>query len=129
LAAPVITDGLRDGQDVSFGEGAAERRAAVPTGSETDHLVGVAEVRPSLVIFAFKPGHIDKYFLRGRSPGQGRNDFGRMVFFYCATGHGFTPKMSEAYPAIVRSLENFPEPATFKIALRPHVSGSPYVSQ
>jgi len=69
LAAPVITDSLRDGQDVSFGEGAAERRAAVPTRSETDHLVGVAKVRLALVIFAFKPGHIDQYFFRGGAPG------------------------------------------------------------
>ena len=30
---------------------------------------------------------------------------------------------------MVRSLENFPEPATFKIALRAHPSGSAYRSQ
>ena len=31
-----------------------------------------------------------------------------------------------AYRAIVRSLENFPEPATFKIALRAHALRSAY---
>jgi hypothetical protein len=32
--------------------------------------------------------------------------------------------MSLAYSAIVRSLENLPEPATFRTALRDHSSGS-----
>ena len=36
------------------------------------------------------------------------------------TGHGVAFQMSAAYSAMVRSLENFPEPATFKIALRAH---------
>src|SRR5215472_9580280 len=40
------------------------------------------------------------------------------------TGHAFASQMSAAYSAIVRSLENFPEPATFKIALRDHEAGS-----
>src|SRR5262249_1379532 len=43
-----------------------------------------------------------------------------------ATGHGLTFQMSAAYSAIVRSLENFPEPATFKIALRVQASESVY---
>jgi hypothetical protein len=34
------------------------------------------------------------------------------------TGHGFAFQISEAYSAMVRSLENFPEQATFTIALR-----------
>ena len=45
------------------------------------------------------------------------------------TGHGFTFQMSAAYSAMVRSLENFPEPATFRIALRAQASGSAYKSQ
>ena len=36
LAATVLADRLRDGQDVRFGEGAAQRRAAMPAGSEDD---------------------------------------------------------------------------------------------
>src|SRR6516162_7469086 len=39
---------------------------------------------------------------------------------YSETRHAFTSQMSAAYSAIVRSLENFPEPATFKIALLAH---------
>src|ERR1700756_2481882 len=41
-----------------------------------------------------------------------------------STGHRFTFQMSAAYSPIVRSLENFPEPATFKIALRDHPTES-----
>src|SRR6266480_3507009 len=44
------------------------------------------------------------------------------------TGHAFAFQMSAAYSAIVRSLENFPEVATFKIALRDHSAGSAYSS-
>jgi hypothetical protein len=40
------------------------------------------------------------------------------------TGHGFAFQISEAYSAMVRSLENFPEQATFTIALRAQPSGS-----
>ena len=36
--------------------------------------------------------------------------------------------MPAAYSAMVRSLENLPEPATFKIALRAQASGSAYSS-
>src|SRR6476620_5102610 len=39
---------------------------------------------------------------------------------YSETGHAFASQISPAYSAIVRSLENFPEPATFKIALLAH---------
>ena len=41
--------------------------------------------------------------------------------FY-GTGHGYTFQISVAYSLIVRSLENFPEPATFKMAMRAHAS-------
>src|SRR5690349_18384559 len=37
--------------------------------------------------------------------------------FY-VTGHGAASQISDAYWAIVRSLENLPEAATFRIALR-----------
>ena len=35
-------------------------------------------------------------------------------------------QISAAYSAMVRSLENFPEPATFNIALRAHSYGFVY---
>ena len=44
------------------------------------------------------------------------------------TGHGSAPQMSAAYSAMVRSLENFPELATFKTALRAQPSTSVYKS-
>src|SRR5262249_48864724 len=46
-----------------------------------------------------------------------------------STGHRFTFQMSAAYSAIVRSLENFPEPATFKIAFRAQASDWAYNSR
>src|SRR5271169_3108885 len=49
-----------------------------------------------------------------------------LSYAFSGIGHGFTFQISVAYSAIVRSLENFPEPATFKMALRAHPSGSAY---
>ena len=45
------------------------------------------------------------------------------------TGHGFTFQISPAYSVMVRSLENLPEPAIFRIALRAQASGSAYNSR
>src|ERR1700722_7611615 len=45
-----------------------------------------------------------------------------------STGQGFTPQIPDAYSVMVRSLENFPEAATFRIALRAQASGSAYSS-
>src|SRR5262249_50297759 len=39
------------------------------------------------------------------------------------TGHGFAPQISAAYSAMVRSLENWPECATLRIAFRAQASG------
>src|SRR4029453_1627750 len=39
-------------------------------------------------------------------------------------GHSFAFKMWAEFSQIVRSLENFPEPATFRIALRDHPAES-----
>jgi hypothetical protein len=46
--------------------------------------------------------------------------------FDLETGHALTFQISVAYSPMVRSLENFPEPATFKMALRAHAGLSPY---
>ena len=40
------------------------------------------------------------------------------------TGQGFASQISAAYSAMVRSLENFPELAMFRMALRVHSCGS-----
>lgn len=42
------------------------------------------------------------------------------------TGHGFAFQMSAAYSVMVRSVENLPEPATLRMAIRVHASGSAY---
>ena len=47
----------------------------------------------------------------------------RLVGFPHATGHGLACQISLAYSAIVRSLENFPDAATFRIALRAQACG------
>ena len=51
---------------------------------------------------------------------------GEMVMrrFSYGTGHGFAFQISAAYWTMVRSLENFPELAIFKITLRAHSSPS-----
>src|SRR5271157_3191295 len=50
-------------------------------------------------------------------------------YAFSGIGHGFTFQISAAYSAMVRSLENFPEPATFRMALCAHPCGSLYSSQ
>ena len=50
----------------------------------------------------------------------------KLVELSYGTGHGFAFQISAAYSAMVRSLENFPELATFKIALRAQASRSAY---
>ena len=47
--------------------------------------------------------------------------------FY-GTGHGVTFQIAAAYSAIVRSVENFPELATFKMAFLAQAFWSPYKS-
>ncbi len=44
------------------------------------------------------------------------------------TGHGLASQISSAYSAMVRSLENLPDAATFRIALPVHACGSAYRS-
>jgi hypothetical protein len=45
------------------------------------------------------------------------------IAFLYSTAHGFAPQISAAHSAIVRSLENFPELATFAMTLRAQPSG------
>src|SRR5262249_45198462 len=127
---PVIADGLGDGQDVRFGEGALRRRAPVAAGAEADQLVRVLHIGPALEILAFEPGHINQHLFRCRLACKGRDRHDVIPFpFWCvltlttrhspltthpphATGHGSMFQMDSAYSAMVRSLENWPEPAT-----------------
>ena len=75
------------------------------------------------------PGGINQHLFRGRFAGQRRNGHRRSFLSsdpFQDTGQGFAFQISVAYCAIVRSLENFPEPATFNIALRAHALRSAY---
>src|ERR1700757_888654 len=95
------------------------------TGSETDHLVWIAQIGPALKIITLQPGGVDEH-LFGRGTAGERRDLLVILRFTWRrlssyrTGQGFTSQMSAAYSAIVRSLENLPELATFRIALRAH---------
>jgi hypothetical protein len=94
----------------------------VPVRAETHHLFGVTEIRTPLEIFAFEPAGSINIVLRRWLARQWRNILGG-VCLYC-TGHGFTPQMPDAYSAMVRSVENLPEPATFRMAFRAQARGS-----
>jgi hypothetical protein len=94
----------------------------VDNGGNRLHLVGgIVGIRPALQIVAFQPGEIDQQFLRGRLAGERRERHSVSVY---PTGQGFACQISAAYCAMVRSLENLPEPATLRIALRAHSSRS-----
>jgi hypothetical protein len=71
LGAPVVADGLSDGENVGFGERPAQWRAAMPAGPKADQLPGIIEIRPTLEIVAFEPGRIDQHFLWRRLTCQG----------------------------------------------------------
>ena len=92
--------------------------------AETDHLIRITEVGPTLKIFALEPGYVDQHLFCGRPASQGRDI--RYYMRSYRTGHGLTLQILFAYSAIVRSLENLPEPATFKMALRAQTFGSAY---
>src|SRR5262245_41124689 len=104
------------------------------TGAEADDLRGIVHLRLARVVFALEPPQVDEHRRRRRLAGQ-RGD--RAGLFHVVdhrrlhhdTGDGFTCQMSDAYSAIVRSLENLPEPATFKIASRAHAPRSAYSAQ
>ena len=73
LAAPVVADGLRDGQNVRLGERAAQRRAAMPAGTEADALGGVVRVGRVVVVLALEPAQIHQHLPRSRLAGERRN--------------------------------------------------------
>src|SRR6266536_3583134 len=76
-----------------------------------------------------EPGQVDQHGLRGRLAGQ-RRDRSHAVHavdhrgLHHGTGHGLACEMSAAHSAMVRSLENLPELATVRMALRTQASES-----
>src|SRR5712672_1896077 len=91
--------------------------------SEADELGRVAGIGLAPVVLALEACDVDEQGLRCRLAGQRRE-----LRFHQGTGQGLTFQIAAAYSAMVRSLENFPEPATFKMALRTHASGRAYRS-
>ena len=75
LMLAVFANGLGDSQDVRFGERAVQRRAAMPAGSEDDHLVGIAYVRALLVIVALQESQIHQHVLGRRFARERRYSF------------------------------------------------------
>src|SRR5581483_8745517 len=108
LAAAVVADRLRDGEDVRLGKAAAQRRSPMAARTEADQLRWIAHVRPALVILPLQLRDVDEQFLWSRASGQRRDLRLRLGPGAYGIGHGFTSQMSWAYSAIERSLENFP---------------------
>src|SRR5262245_38895216 len=99
--------------------------------TEADDLRRIVHLRPALVVLLLEPSQVHEHGHRRRLARQRGDHLGlfRIVDHprpHHDTGHGFTCQISEAYSAIVRSLENFPELATLRIALRAQAPGSAY---
>src|SRR5262249_26791302 len=124
MSNSVIADGLSNCKNVRLGERPRERRAPVSARPERHELFPIQEVRTALKIFVLESSEVDQHLFWRSAASQRRNARSRDSSY--RTGHGFTPQMSAAYSLIVRSLENFPEPATFKIAFRAQPCGSAY---
>ena len=131
LRFPVIANRLRDRQDVRLGERAIERRATMPAGAEAYELIPIGKVRAAIVIRALELAWIDQQFFWSALARERRNRR-RLPHvmnhrgLHHEIGHDLRCQMSAAYSAIVRSLENFPEPATLRMALRAQALGSAY---
>ena len=137
LTTAVVANRLCDRRDMSLGERPAERRAPVAAGPEADELGRIPHIGLPLVVLPLESRQIDDHGRRRRLPGQ-RGNRGSLLpivqlvdhrGLHHDTGHGLTCQISAAYSAIVRSLENFPELATFRIALRAHEFWSVYSAQ
>src|SRR5437660_7030380 len=93
-------------------------------GSEAYQLVLVPQVGATLIILPFKSTRIYQQLFWSRLASKWGNwhlcSILPLTCDFYETGHALALQMSFAYSAIVRSLENFPEPATFKIASRDH---------
>src|SRR3974390_1584570 len=130
---PVIANCLCNREDVGFRECTLERRAAVSAGAEAHKLIGVLQVGAAIEIVPLQPTYIHQHLLGCRFACERRNRAlavhrYRRSFFY-GIGHGSTFQISRAYSAMVRSLQNFPEPATLRMAFRVHAAGSAWSSQ
>ena len=127
VSAPVVANGLRDGQNVRFGEGAAKRRASVSAGSEADHLVGIAQIRPALKILALKPGEVDQHLFRRGLARERRNARAPDVFLrHRAWLH--PPNVRLRIRRWYGRSKIFRSPPHSRMAFRAQASGSAYSS-
>ncbi len=133
LLSPVVADRLGNSQDVRFGKCCMQGRTPVSTGAKADQLTGIMQVGTTREVLFLQASHVHQQLLRSRLASERRDccfaRFGSYQPSCYGTGHGCTFQISAAYSAIVRSLENFPELATLRIALRAHSPGSAYNAQ
>src|SRR4051812_19108024 len=73
LAAPIITNGLGNGQNMALVERAVQGSAAVAAGAKAHQLVDIARVGLTLEIIALKPGRIDEHVFGSRLSRESRN--------------------------------------------------------
>src|SRR3989442_8011196 len=102
--------------------------------AEADELRRIVHLGLALVVLPLEPGQVDQHGHRSRLARQRGNRGGLFHVvdhrgLHHDTGHGLTCQMSAAYSAMVRSLENFPELATFRMAVRTHAFRSTYSAQ
>src|SRR6058998_3464050 len=87
--------------------------------AEADELRRIVHLGLAPVVLPLEPGQVDQHGHRSRLARQRGNRGGLLHVvdhrgLHHDTGHGLTCQMSAAYSAMVRSLENFPELATFR---------------
>ena len=71
LRPAVLADRLGDRQDVGLGEGAVERRAAMPAGAEGDALARVGRIGPIGIVRLLERRHVDQDARGGQLPARG----------------------------------------------------------
>src|SRR5262249_722742 len=102
--------------------------------AEADELRRIVHLGLAVVVLPLELRQVDEHGHRGRLARQRGNRAGpfRVVDHWGVhqeARDGLGWQMSAAYSAIVRSLENFPELATFRMALRAQASGTAYSAQ
>src|SRR5258705_3902743 len=99
--------------------------------AEADELRRILHLGLALVVLALEASEVHEHGRRGWLAGQRGNRAALLQVvdhhrLHHDTAHGLTCQMSAAYSEIVRSLETFPDPATFRMAVRAHAAGSAY---
>ena len=126
LRSPVVADRLRDGENMRFGKGAVQRGTAMSAGSETDHLVRDRSGPAAARNIPVRAGPHPPAFLLVpvcRQAGKSFRRGSRRILLHRTWFH--LPNLGRVfgYGAVAGE---FPEPATFRMALRAHASGSAY---